>query len=59
MNDKLIFTSTQNPLIWANEDYEIITFASHEDAKKAEKMFNELMREIWRLGELVLQERAK
>ena len=59
MNEKLIYSMTNDPLKWANEDYDVIRFASPEDAKKAEKMFIELMAEIYRLGELVLQERAK
>jgi hypothetical protein len=49
MNEKIIYSKTNDPTKWANEDYDVIVFASVEDAKKAEAMFQMLSNETRRL----------
>jgi hypothetical protein len=46
---KLLFTTSNNPLSWDTDEFGVITFASHEEAKKAERLFQEMQDEINRL----------
>ena len=41
--DKIFYSKTNDPTRWANGDYDVIKFATPEDAKKAEVMFNRLL----------------
>lgn len=45
MNERLIYSQTNDPTKWANEDYDVIKFATPEDAKKAEQMFRTVYNE--------------
>ena len=42
----IIYSQTNDPTKWANLDYDVIQFATAEDAKKAETMFNALLKEL-------------
>ena len=40
---KLIYSVTNDPTKWANQDFDVLQFATPADAKKAEAMFNEIV----------------
>ena len=42
----IIYSQTNDPTKWANMDYDMIQFATAGDAKKAETMFNALLKEL-------------
>ncbi len=52
------FSSVSNPLSWDSEEFGSITFASHEEAKKAERLFQQMADEIMRLRSAVPEEKA-
>lgn len=45
---KIYYSKTNDPTKWANEDYDVIKFATPEDAKKAETMFNDIQAALTR-----------
>jgi hypothetical protein len=56
---EIVFTTSNNPLSWEVDEVGSIIFASHEEAKKAERLFQEMQDEINRLRAAVPEERTR